>query len=745
MTAAVVGSSALLASLVATWLGLRGPQLDAGLYVVAPFNVSGRPTALTLDGASVATLAYDALRSWPDLLRVDPLRVNDLISRRGGPPASLDEALELARSVRAARLVWGDMHERAGRTVIRGVLYDVANPRAAPREASVTFRSGNDDSLSLRFTALVDSLIAGAQPRPSVGSIKPFAAVSAYAAGVSALNGWDLRAAQRHFRAALEAEPNYPAASLRFAQVSQWLRVPSSEWRAAAAAAAGSGADLSPKERLHGSALLAMADADFPRACDYYEQLAARDSLDFTAWFGLGECRLQDRLVLRTSASPSGWRFRSSRHAAAEAYARAFEIVPTSYRAYRDMIAYRLDKAFITRPGHLRDGVAADSPRVVFGAFPELAADTIAFVPYPYADYTTGARRPHAVAVGGAIEAARRRVALLSDRWVKISPENRDAWEVRALALERVGVIAGHRDRSAIGSISRARRLAVETLDSVRLATTEVRLRIKAGQFRAAARVADSVIRRWTDPEPEVAGSLARLAGLLGRLSDMERLLVRFAPLDSSFVTLTGQTVRPPPALAALALRLTANCALGGSRDTIDAIERRIAQHLASIPEPAERSLMREALTRNAGMVAFPRFGARPIHSAPGGGYLVALQSALARGDTVRVHRDLIALQEQRKVAGVPPGVVSVDATYLEASLLAQVGDSIRAAAHLDDALENLEAQGDDLLAVLHRPTTLVSAMELRAALAERSGDQHVARRWRSAVSELRIGTDRRR
>jgi hypothetical protein len=117
---------------------------------------------------------------------------------------------------------------------------------------------------------------------------------------------------------------------------------------------------------------------------------------------------------------------------------------------------------------------------------------------------------------------------------------------------------------------------------------------------------------------------------------------------------------------------------------------------------------------------------------------LIALQSMLARGDTGRLHRDLLALAEQRKAAGVAPGLVSVDAAYLEASLLVQLRDSARAAAHLDDILDNLAAQRDDLFDVVHRPATLVSAMELRAALAERLGERGTARRWRAAVGELR-------
>ncbi len=64
--------------------------------------------------------------------------------------------------------------------------------------------------------------------------------------------------------------------------------------------------------------MLALADQRFPEACDRFRALVARDSLDFAAWFGLGECQGKDPLVVRDAASPSGWKFRGSYQAAVE-------------------------------------------------------------------------------------------------------------------------------------------------------------------------------------------------------------------------------------------------------------------------------------------------------------------------------------------------------------------------------------------------------------------------------------------
>jgi len=218
-------------------IALRPPKIDDRLYVVVPFSVASATQPSLIDGSFAATLAYDALLRWPDLHRVDPLRVHDLVARRRARPASLAEAIEVARSANAGKLLWGELHQRGTRTVIRGVLYDVRHPDAQPREATVGMPS-LDDSLAARFAALVDTLVANGLPRPPVGGSHPFAAVSEYTAGTAALYGWDLRAAQPHFRAALDHEPNYPAAALKLAEVSQWLETPPDQWSASARLAA---------------------------------------------------------------------------------------------------------------------------------------------------------------------------------------------------------------------------------------------------------------------------------------------------------------------------------------------------------------------------------------------------------------------------------------------------------------------------------------------------------------------------
>ena len=64
--------------------------------------------------------------------------------------------------------------------------------------------------------------------------------------------------------------------------------------------------DPAVERLLSGTDLL--VDGRYVEACEQYRRLVARDSLDFTAWFGLGDCNRFDRLVVREAASPSTWR-----------------------------------------------------------------------------------------------------------------------------------------------------------------------------------------------------------------------------------------------------------------------------------------------------------------------------------------------------------------------------------------------------------------------------------------------------
>src|SRR5260221_5412735 len=151
-------------------------------------------------------------------------------------------------------------------------------------------------------------------------------------------------------------------------------------------------------------ALGLLADGRYPQACAAYQQLVARAPTDFIAWFGLGECQRRDKLVEADARSPSQWRFRGSYRAAATAYRRALELLPSAHRAFTGIAIQRLMDLFFAETSIYRSGYALVSDTLFFGAFPSLDHDTLAFVPWPIADFFSarGGSRPATTPAAGA-------------------------------------------------------------------------------------------------------------------------------------------------------------------------------------------------------------------------------------------------------------------------------------------------------------------------------------------------------
>src|SRR4030095_5183856 len=119
----------------------------------------------------------------------------------------------------------------------------------------------------------------------------------------------------------------------------------------------------------------------YQEACDAYRALVRSDSLDFGAWFGLGECLSRDQAVLPDRDSPSGWRFRTSYAEATAAYRHAVESHPSGHQALGAFGLARLQTVAFVEPHHFRAGFAVRPDSQAFGAFASLLHDTLAFVP----------------------------------------------------------------------------------------------------------------------------------------------------------------------------------------------------------------------------------------------------------------------------------------------------------------------------------------------------------------------------
>jgi tRNA A-37 threonylcarbamoyl transferase component Bud32/tetratricopeptide (TPR) repeat protein len=742
--ATAAAAMALGAIGVAVVPGVGGAKLDDSLYAVVPFGTRGDAPEL-LDGDHCESVLYAALSRWEDVRLVSGLRVHDLLLRLGPGPLTLTRALALARDLGAGRLVWGESSAVGDSVQVRGVLYDVRSGGRLVREHTV--RVGKDlGDIEDKLGQIGDSLLIGRVRSPhAVGGVigtGVLAAWQAYEDGHAARARWDLPGAERAFRAALELDPAYPQANLWLAQVLLWAGRPAEAWRDYAAAAGRSAPALVPRDSGLAGGLGSLAARAYLQACDVYHRLLARDTLDAEAWFGLGECQRQDRLVERDPESPSGWRFRSSYHAAAQAYRRALEIVPAAHRAFAGAAVERLGRLLYTEANVYRGGYTAGPDTLWFGAWPALAADTLALVPYPLADLLAGAAGTWPVSLAAAVRSNREELRRLSAGWVQAFPASADAHEILGLTLETLGEVSEGPgvERSAILAVGRARVVARDTAQALRLAAADVRLRLKREEWGRARALADSLVVAWPGPGPVAAGMLAGLAALTGRIERTAVLLALTAPLDTP-LTWDGERVPVAQPVNEAGLRLLAYASFGAPAESLVVLERRVGQRVVSWVTADERDRARAALLHVPVSLAFPALAPHPLHDRPSdGNYLLALQGALLRGDSVAVRSRLTALRQER--ADRRPGDVAIDGTLGEALVLLALGDTAAVTALLDLSLDALPTLGTDLVGQVPQAAGLARAMALRAELAHAAGDRVTAKRWARAVLELWAGAD---
>ena len=740
MAAGAAAALVLLSTLAVSPLH-REPPLDATRLMVLPFQHEGAESgdAPLVKGEECRLLLHDALSRWSGLSLIGTLQVNDVRARMPAGPLTLDRGLAMARQLRAGRLAWGTVRDRGDSLEIRAAIVDV-NSGEPVREHRV--RIARDlGNLSARFSELADSLLVGAPAvRIAAGGAagtRSLAAWRAYEQGHEALARWALPAAAAAFADAVANDPSYAHAHLWLAQTRTWSGDPPSSWREAAARAVGGLRLLGARDRRAAAALLALADGRFPDACAEYEALVARDSSDFAAWFGLGDCRARDRAVVPDSRSPSGWRFRGSQHAATLAYLQALRGTPSSHAAFGEQVMSRVGRLLYLDPNRMRSGtaVAPDSGR--FGAFASLKNDTIAFIPYPIADVIAGAPGTLPPSNAAAIERARRQLAELTASWVRAFPRSAAAWEARAAALEGTGQREPTAEEpGALDAIRRARALA--TADAgIRLGALHVRLLLESGRFADARALADSLVRRDRPGNDE---TVAALAALMGRAHVAARVLRGSAGSWTAYGQ-DGRPLRVAPPVADAALALLAYASVGAPAESIAVLEAR-AERLVRQWTPAES---RPSLL--AGLLDVPRYMAVPVRGlrtaaqpGAGGSWVRELQAGLARGDTATVRRRMRELAAYRGSSQL--GALSPLAAYHEGWLLATMGDTAAAIERLDVTLGALPGLVPYVVTVVPEAASLWRAMVLRAELASRTGDAASARRWATSAAELLAGGD---
>ncbi|MEO8089547.1 MAG: protein kinase [Gemmatimonadales bacterium] len=743
-TWAIIGALALAGGLIATAFHRRAPPtLDASLYMVLPFRHRAQSAPLLLNGDQCESLLHDALARWRGVHMVDPLWVADARSRRGGG-SSVEAGVALARERRAGRVVLGEVWQFNDTIYVRGLLYDAAGQRLV-KEQSVRIAPDLNDAQA-RFQQLADSLLigggiaAGAPPRG--GGQLSLPAWHAFQDAYLALQRWDLDSAKVRLMRALVIDPTYGMAQLWLAQVLAWAGDDAKSWRSLAAGALASGDSLAPRDRRLAEGLLALAESRFPAACEQFSTILQRDSLDFAAWFGLGECQGKDPLVLRDAASPSGWRFRGSYEGAVNAYRRALEIVPSVHLAFKGEAYTRLPDLLYTETNHIRKGYALAPDTVRFGAFPSMARDTLEFVPRPLPQVVASEPGAIPATVSAAVARNRELMREVATTWVRAFPGRPDAHETLALVLETLGELTAGRskDFSAVSEIRRARGTATVPAQTLRLANIETRFLVKSEQMAAARSLADSVLRANPNPTLDDARQLRGLAALTGHVHLAAQLQRRAAP-DFTFLTPAWEEVTVPLQLTDAALGLFAYSAFGAPRDSLVALEQRVERLIPSYVQPEKRENARQAMLDIPAVLAFPERGLRPMHRAKAGGnYRLEMQWELAHGDITAFRKHYQKIREVQR--DIRPGDVAFDGTYHEARLLLAAGDTAEATHLLDLSLEALPTLGTDLMDQLPEVTTLVRGMALRAELASRAGDSTTSRRWANDVEVLWSNAD---
>jgi hypothetical protein len=669
---------------------------------------------------------YDAFSQWRGLPLIADTRVAQAISDRGGAPATENEALSLARSLGAGKLVWGQATGQPGRVIVRVHIYDVG-----AKESKDEFRFVDSTSDGSAYAlAAVRLLQVPDRPRAAEGGdglTNNFLAWSAYGRGHVALKKWDLLVAEREFRAAIDADPAYTPARLWLAQLLEW-KTPqqSDEWREHARRAAVDRNRLGIRDQLLASGLSALGDGRFNAACEAYSRLTKRDSLDFVGWYGLGECQSFDSLVLPNARTPSGWSFRSSYYSAASAYLSALKVDSGVYGIFS---TDKLEKLLPVSSNRARSGMSSAPTKTAFAAFPSLEpGDTIGFVPYPLTAFATLQKNPR-------MDAALRRNAdvlfKLARDWAKRFPSSATAQEALANAFEVRGDLGTGSPRTSpvLRAIDSSIALSGDKREIVKLQARRVRVLFKRGDFAGARLLADSLLR-VSATDASAGDDLAWVAALTGRAT----LTSQFWLSALSTKQLSGEIV--PPAVAKNASDFFAFAALGVCGAPLMGAIARLDSALRNYVDSDIRAAVASDVSARASSMASPcTHGATALRLAAPTDWLQKAQQALARNDQSKT-RAFLDESPAAKGSG-KPGDLSPDYMFQEAWLRAQIGDTAAAAAQLDAELGALPAFSSAVFGDVVGAASFPRAMAFRSEIAAKRGETSVARRWALALDAL--------
>jgi tetratricopeptide (TPR) repeat protein len=674
-------------------------------------------------------LLQEALAQWRGITVVDHYQVADAYRRRGGIRTT-DDAAFIATSLGAGRYVRGRVSRTSNSFRAAVSLYDARSPRVLQQAAEDV---PNDlAGARLAYTRLANSLLLRGASADSIhehsSESHVLPAVQAFAQSQRALDEWNLAGADSALEAAITYDPDYARASLWLAQVRAWRGLNSTQWGSVAERAVTIPAGLSERELALAQALVALSQAHFQGACDIYDRLRRRNDRDFAAWFGLGQCRSMDRIVVPDSASPSRWSYRSNYKLALEAYTKAFDILPSVHRGYERGAFERLRTLLLLTSRSARTGYSI-SDSAMFYARPAWLHDGLALVPYPWQQVFSGDPRAIPPGIEAAVRHQRNEFRRIAAGWSAAFPGSADAKYAVALSLELLG------DRGSIDTIRVARHLTADASKRLRFATTEAMLLLKFSSpdrledLRSARALADSLLRTSANLSGSDRNVLGPVAALAGRCEESDRAARAAVPVAAPF--------RFPPSLWADAQALVATTALGCRASaglSLRALAATITREYGQEGPQATHRVDEMLLSRPALLAETPDSLILARLATVGGSGRVEAALALARHDraTARARLDTIVARWQPALGATTPDIL-----FPEARLWASLGDTAMATRRLDLTLTNASAYDPEDFTEPANVAAFIRAMALRADLAAAQRDSAGARRWAEAVAIL--------
>ena len=733
LVGAGIGTAAVLligGTLIQSRLPEAGVGKAADTTRIVVFPVEGE---LPLGGNQATEYLIEALGRWRGITLADPFEVRDALSRLSRNIVTNADARAVARSLNAGRYVRGRLMLQGDSIRLIASLYDVA--KDAPLRTVRSRIAGHADTPDLEFTRLADSLLlrAGGSSRTDRASgTTSLPAIQAFASGLAALGEWDLTRADSAFGLAWRFDTAYVRARVWQAQVREWdLRQPES-FRGLSDASVIDSISLSERERSLARGLWYISHGEFANACRTYSEMRRKNDRDFAAWFGLGRCQSLDEVVVRDSHSPSGWAYRSSYHRAVQAYAKAFELLPSMNRGFAKTSFGSLSSLLFTRSDRLRLGSAAAPDTSRFAAHATWQGDSLAFVPFPLSDVHQA--KPNTI-LPGVDEALRQQRALfhrIATAWATALPKSPAAKEALSISMDLVG------DESAANTAREARDLSLEGSDRIRLGTLEIFIRLKNAvpdrirELESIRRLADSLIVASKLLTSEAKSIAAPLAQVIGDCDEAIALSVAKAtPLDTP--------IDLPQSLLTESTRLVVQASMGcnaaGGSASLDSLTSHIVRTVAA----PSRALAETMLTAQAGALLFPSDSgwlSRFVTSTSPPIYRAELASLVGRAAEAR--QIIGQVQVARTALRRGDGFGSPDAVLSEARVLVVAHDTSGAISWLDSALTHVR---DYTPAAFQQNAaamgSMIQLMSLRAELADATGDRSAARRWAGCVVTL--------